>query len=231
MKKIILIIVVAMLGITTSNSQEIALGNFEVYIDYLKGEYKKTTVPELILGTPYLDNNFQLGSISFKGEKPRTFPMRYNIVNEEFEVQIDNKIYYVQDGVEVKLIDGFFKKFDYRDSKNNIFGGYFLTPENEDEDNKLIFLEKLIKKRIEAKEAAPMKTRTPAQYVDKSEFYLKFPDSQFAILAESTSKNFIETFPEEYREKIRNFIKSNKLKTDRRQDLQVIVDYYNNVNI
>ncbi|CAN5408773.1 hypothetical protein BH23BAC2_BH23BAC2_16790 [soil metagenome] len=208
-------------------SQEIKMGNYEMYINYKKGEYIGTKTSKIIVGTPYLNENFQVGILSFEGKDPITAGVRYNVLKEEIEVNLEGEIYTVQEDVEVKINQVSYKKLFYKSENNEVTKGYFKEISGKINKQPLVLLEKPYKRFKEAQPVAAMKTPTPAEYIDKADFFLKFQNTGSAILVDNKINNFLQVFPSQSQDQIKDFMKVNKLKTKTKEDLIKIINFYN----
>lgn len=99
------------------------MGNYDMYISYKKGEYSDTKTSKIIVGTPYLNENFQVGILSFEGKDPFTAPVRYNVHKELIEVKLEDEIFYVQEDMEVKINQDYYKKLFYTSENNGEIKG------------------------------------------------------------------------------------------------------------
>ena len=198
---------------------------------YLKAEAKPTgEVPYGITGSPYYKDDFQNGYLYFPDREPISAKVRYDVVEEEMQILFGPDDYRVlHDGIQVGMEDALFQKYSYRGTnKGESFLGYFkiLTPDDE-KTNNLLLLEKHFKEIKSAKKTARMQRAIPPKYVQTSDYYLKFNGTNSAVVVERKLKDFLNSFPDENREALQAFIKDNKLKLKKEQDLLTIVEYYN----
>lgn len=202
--------------------------NREIMNQFLKGMMRDDSADEEYEGTPFLNEDFATGTLYFPNNDPLNVQIRYNVVNEEIQVKFDEGYRVVHDGIAAQIGDDLYKKYSYRgEDKSLTLLGYFRVITNNFEDKPLILLEKPYKKVKRGKAAAAMQRATPPKYLNKSDFYLKFADSNSAVLAERKTKKFVDIFPAEHREQIKKYIQDNKLKPKKEQDLVHIVNYYN----
>lgn len=211
-----------------ATSQEIIFGSYEVKIRYLKGDYTEIKSAEEIIGTPFLDDQYKLGQLYFDGKDPINVYMRYNIVDEDIQVRIEDETFLVQDKINIKLDEVEWRKFEYQVKDSQYLSpGYFkVLTKNQGKDD-LILLEKPLKYYKKGQKPAAMKTMSPAKYLDRSYFYFKFPDSKFPVFIDSKKKKFLEIFPVASREKIKAYIEQNNLRPKTQQELERVVSYYN----
>lgn len=218
----------AQIGISGSAGSMNRNDNEEIMNSYLKGIVKNET-PSNVKGSPYLNSEFQQAQLVFPKNDPLPAPVRYDVVKEEMQVQIEEGSYRIlHPGVIVKLGNSPFKMMTYK-GENKTFDllGYFqiLTPNYESQD--LVLLKKYKKDVRRGKAAAAMQKATPPRYVDKDDFYLMFKDSK-PVLVENNLKKFVKVFPEDHQDQVKQYMKENKLKPKRVNDLQSLVNYYNN---
>ncbi len=213
-----------------ASSQEITFGNYEIKIRYLKGDYKATKFSEEIVGTPFLDDEFRMGYLFFEGKDPVAVNMRYNIVDEGFEVRFEDDTLLVQGKIDIKLNEEMWKKLPYQaKEQNHLSPGYFKIVSKNYEEDDLILLEKPIKHLKEGQKPAAMKTMSPGKYLDRSYLYLKFPDAEAPVIVESRTKRFLTSFPAAHQDKLKAYIGKNKLKMKKLQDLERVISYYNGI--
>ena len=220
--------VLAQIG--TSNSGAGSMNrndNEEIMNNYLKGIAKNET-PTDVKGSPYLHSDFQQAQLVFPENKPLAAPVRYDVVKEEMQVQLEEGTYRIlHPGVVVNMDGHPYKMMSYKgDNKTFDLLGYFeiLTPNPEAHD--LVLLKKYKKEVRRGKAAAAMQKATPPRYIDKDYFYFMFNDSK-PVLVEKKRKDVVALFPEAHQAQVEKFMKENKLKAKRLNDLQSLVNYYN----
>ncbi len=200
----------------------------EIKSRYLRGNFSNTESSTGISGSPFLEKTFKNGLLFFEGHAPVQALLRYNVVKEEIHVLLDNDKYSViQDKVNARIGNVDFTKLNFKDKKGNLLSGYFKVLTHKSEDNKLVLLDKPSKKIREGREAAAMRPATASQYIDKSELYLKFPNSNFAVTSEGKVKKFLGLFPEEQKGKLKLYMEKNDLKPNKEANLIEIIEYYN----
>ena len=80
---------------------------------------------------------------------------------------------------------------------------------------------------VEPEEAGAYKDPEPAKFVKKpTEYYIRL--GQEAALKVGNKKEVVSLFPD-HRDEIATFIKKNKIKTTKAEDLQELVKYYNSL--
>lgn len=181
-----------------------------------------------ITGSPFLYKEFKNGLLYLDNKAPLNIMVRYNVSKEEMQVFFGEKKYYIlKDRIEVRIESDLFKKFGYEVKHQMPMFGYFriITPNSEKE--KLVLMQKHLKSIRGGQAAGAMKMPTSPKYLDKSDYYLKFSDADFAVLAEKRVKKFVRVFPRQHQEKILSYIHEKNLKPKKEEDLSSIVDYYN----
>lgn len=210
-------------GTSTMNRDD----NEEIMNSFLKGIAKNET-PTDVKGSPYLNSEFQQAQLIFPENDPLPAPVRYDVVKEEMQVQIEEGSYRIlHPSVVVNLENKPYKMMSYKgDNKTFDLLGYFeiLTPNYE--SHELVLLRKHKKDMRRGKAAAAMQKATPPRYVDKDDYYLLFKNSK-PVLVENKTKNFVNLFPEANQDQVEQFMKDNKLKPKRENDLKSLVNYYN----
>ena len=237
MKKSIVFFCVVLLGLNpvfaqigTSNEGAGSMNrndNEEIMNSFLKGISRNET-PTEVKGSPYLDSDFQQARLIFPENDPLPAPVRYDVVKEEMQVQIEEGSFRIlHPSVVVSLNNRPFKMMNYKGENKTIdLLGYFeiLTPNYESQD--LVLLKKHKKDMRRGKAAAAMQQATPPRYVDKDDFYLMFKDAK-PVLAEKKTRDFVQLFPEAHQDQVEQFMKENKLKSKKLNDLEAVVNYYN----
>lgn len=194
---------------------------------FLKGIKKNEDPSDNIKGTPYLNGDFQQAKLIFPKNKPLQSMVRYNVAKEEMQIKIDEDGYRIlHPDVVVEINNVPYKMMYYRgEDKTMDLIGYFamLSPTMEDGVQLLSKNRKFVRR---GRAAAAMQKATPPKYVDQDDFYLKFGNSK-PVMVETRTKKFIHMFPKEDQKDLKKFMKDNKLKAKRKQDLLAIVHYYN----
>ncbi len=227
-RSLILSFLFCLLFVFMGVSQKGPFEDDEIKSRYLRGSYTLDESSSGIAGSPYLDKSFQNGLLFFDGKDPLQASLRYDVVKEQMQVYLGSNNYSViQDKIYVRIGNQDFKKLNYKDRDNNFLVGYFNVLNPAYENGKLLLLEKPSKKIREGQEAGAMRPATSSQYIDKSDLYLKFPNSNTAIVAEQNTKKFLALFNKEQREKLKKYMDENDLKVKKESDLKKIVDYYN----
>ena len=187
-----------------------------------------------ILGSPYLEDNFTNARISVSGDK--LYSIRYNMVNDEMELQnkkseiqainksIDNLSIYFLNNKKV------FKVFDYLNHANTLHRGYFRPISDfSNSESGIVLLLKESKQFIKSEPAGNgYQEEKPASYIrEKDKFYIKVK-SKPAIIIPKNKKAFVKIFPE-FESDILLYIKKNKIKTSKKNDLIQLTIYINDL--
>ncbi|WP_424493524.1 hypothetical protein [Salinimicrobium sp. GXAS 041] len=220
---------VAQIGSSGNGALKNRNDNEEIMNEFFKGVRRNSDAIDAYDGTPYLYKEFKRGVLQFPDHEPLAAQIRYDVAKEEMQIKFDEESFRVlHDGIPVQIEGDLYKKFTYRGEEKHIdLLGYFrvITPEAGKGD--LLLLEKPYKKVKRGKAAAAMQKAKPPRYVDKSDFYLRLPDSNLAVKADKKLKNFLKVFPADEQDALKSFIKENKLKPKKEEDLKQIVQYYN----
>ncbi|WP_298894151.1 hypothetical protein [uncultured Psychroserpens sp.] len=184
-----------------------------------------------IIGTPYIENDFMPGKIS-ADKDGKLFSLRYNAFSDVMEIKKDNNDIEALNkdllNVTITFSKGnkAYRAYNYIDSDtNNGKRGYFVVLTDASIEKPL--LAKEIISFTEKKKAASSYAKTkPAQYKRKSDVYYTLNDKGIAVEIPSKKKEIAKTFPKHSKE-ILSFIKSNKIKTSKKEDLIKLVNYIN----
>lgn len=179
-------------------------------------------------GSKYLFDSFLPAVVSSMPDK--LFNVKYNIFSGEMEVQSKNdKVYalnkYRKD-ISITFIDSkiTFQLFDYLDSENTMQIGYFqvLNRGNNKvlKKHKIIFLEEKPSKTGYDEHRPPQYRRLDDKY------YIKLESNPNAIELPKNKKKLVALFPEN-KSKILDFIKSDKIKLSKEDDLKKLIRYIN----
>jgi hypothetical protein len=184
-----------------------------------KYNVEKTEEYKDIEGTPYLKDEFQLGVFYLKNSKTLELPIRYNIYRDEMEYLLDGVSYVV--GSPESLVKVIFAGSEFRYLPAISKGGYF----------ELFVSGKsnlLLKRAVEyrpSEGSKPIVGLQPAKFVRSTDiFYLVINQAQvFRVLNMSS---VIMAFQDQ-KTKIEDFIKKEKIKNIKKENLVKIVNYYN----
>ncbi|AXG68506.1 hypothetical protein KORDIASMS9_00721 [Kordia sp. SMS9] len=181
-----------------------------------------------IEGTPYYDETFNSAKIS---PIDKVFMIRYNVALDVMEViQQNDTVVMVKEN----------RNYVIKQNKGNIT--YKILENVEAKEDKLGYYVQLTngeniklyrkdrKKFVEAKAAAYGNiNKTSAKYKEqKSEFYIEYGDSGSAVKLPKKKKSLIKLFASKQGD-IKSFIKKNKIKVTKEQDLVRLINYANSL--
>ncbi|MFD1079521.1 hypothetical protein [Longispora fulva] len=154
-------------------------------------------------GSPFLNDTFLPGTIYFDNQNLYA-NVRYDVVKENMQVQLKNEEYILKYGIKVDILGKKYRQFNYR-RNDKMMVGYFevLT---EGDSPALSLLKKPLKKLKEGQAAGAMRPAKDPRYVDKTDFYLSFESSTYAVPVERRTKKFIKIFPKEHQDQIKEFM-------------------------
>ncbi|GAB2769301.1 hypothetical protein GCM10010465_13420 [Actinomadura fibrosa] len=207
--------------------QEHLLEDNEIFSRYLRGTY--TPKPTNIDGSPYLTDEYSTSLLYFQDKEPFHALARYNVVKEIMEVLVEHQNYILQDAIDIKMDGHFYRKFSYRNGDKELRQGYFKVISDDSEFGAVTLLEKPLKKVKPGEAAGPMRPATNPYYVDNSELYIRFENSNYAHQVEKSTRNFIKLFPKEHRAKVKSFMKEKRLKSKTAEDVLEVVTFYNSL--
>lgn len=180
-------------------------------------------------GSPYIIEKFTPAKIS--ASEDNIFYVRYNALRDEFEVKGENDIAYALNKyrrdivVELIALKKTYQVFGYLDKNGNENFGYFVDLGKDKSNVKLLKKEKIIFTK-EKLAVTSYDTAKPAEYKrGNDEYYIKINDAN-AIELPNGKKNIANLFPKNSK-KVLAYIKSEKIKTNREEDLLKLVNYIN----
>jgi len=185
-------------------------------------------VQENTLGSPFLKESFEIGSILNKeGALVSNVLLRYNAFHDEFQVKqnfntSDNDLQAVRKSNDFYLKVGE-EVYIYILPANGI-GGYFnILFEGE----KKSLLKKNSKKFIEGTKSVNMMTGNhPNRLVDESTFYIVSSKGELSELPKSKNKK-LQAIAGDKRNELKKYAKSSNLNANKEEDLIKLVAYYN----
>jgi len=174
-----------------------------------------------IKGSPFYKKGFENARI---GETNTVLPVRYNMLKDQFEILNDNDIYAVpKDKSFAKFV---FVKTNEKfvlDKDKDSFAGYFLVLI--DGPNKLL-KKSLSKFSPEVPAPNSMIAGMPAKFENlKPEYYIKTEDRMVKL--SKKQEDLINALPEDKKDSVKDFIKSNKIKMTDESDLIKLVNFLN----
>jgi hypothetical protein len=186
----------------------------------------RTPQPLNIQGSHYFESNFKIARLEYFGRVLNdTGFMRYNAYRDEIEMadtqmQSDSDVVLIKSADVIPEIDGErYEYLPYRLESGNAYIGYLINIFNGENDR--LFLKKR-KTFMEAKIArTSLENSFPPRYVESIEIYIS-SDGNTPVILKQTKKNIINYF-QKNSEKIKKFIKSERLKVS---DLNSVVKIF-----
>ena len=233
MKKTALTVLLVISCIVFSQAQYL---NYEIIekMDYLRTYQMTTNKPSntiaqyKIEGSPYLDDAFVNGTIytTAKTQVPDV-PLRFNIYNDNLEFK-------TSDGTILELAHPETIERAKMGETEMIFTDYFTTTQ----DTKQGFFKVLAEGNLnllakpdiffqQAKEEAAYKEAQPPMFIPKPDvYYMQKPGSPAIKIKKSKD---LDDVVDAHQKEIDTYIKKNKIKFKRAEDLTQLVDYYNSL--
>lgn len=202
---------------------------FELYntSKIISGSAKSTLFEVDYTGSPYLNDEFVIGSIySVQRIQYEEVPLRYNIYNDELEFKSPTEEILAlasPDIVEKAVIGDTTLVYLPFLLANKTKKGFFIILE----EGKVSLYAKPDVFLKPATQPGAYKDPEPPKYVRKSdEYYLKTETGQAQLIA--NKKELFAAFPDN-RDKIDNYISKNKIKINKPESLIELVKYYNSL--
>ncbi len=231
MKKLMLLTIGMLLTVVYSSAQT----GYQLAetIDFFKsykmqtGDWSIELTESDIQGSPYLNDEFIKGTIYTTSKiQFQDIPLRYNIYNHNLEFQTpENKVLAMAapEVVEKAIFGEFTMTYIPYISSKKIRRSFF----NVIEEGKVCLYSQPEVVYQEPTKAGAYKDPEPARFNRR-------PDSYFirigleAAVRVGNKKELIALFPE-FQEEIATFVKKNKIKANKEEDLQKLVQYYNSL--
>lgn len=180
-----------------------------------------------IEGSPFMNNDFQLGKVYNRITKNVTnFLLRYNIYNDEIQIKVsenNNSRVLIKSNDYFVIFNNskiFYEKYQIN---NKTETGYFILKYT---GKSLSLFEKKYKTYHEAKPAKDSFHRsTPAKFKDNTEFYVKTINDELLRHVSSNKKAILDNFPT-HKKELKTYIKSEKLDLKDEKDLKKLITYY-----
>jgi hypothetical protein len=191
------------------------------------GNYKNILTEKDIKGSPYLNDEFETGSIyTVQRIQYADIPLRYNIFNDDIEFKTPTgevQALATPEIVEKAVFGNTLMIYSpYLLGNKNKKGFFIILVEGK---ASLYAKPNVIFK--DATEAAAYKEPEPAMFVKKSdEYFIRIGAGQAQIIG--GKKELISAFPDN-QDKIDSFISKNKIKINKPESLKELFDYYNSL--
>jgi hypothetical protein len=194
---------------------------------FVSGEWKNVLTEKNIKGSPYLNDEFETGSIfTVQRQQYVGIPLRYNIYNDDLEFKTPaNEVQALAtpEIVEKAVFGSNQLVYLPYSQANKTKKGFFLVLE----EGKASLYTKPGVLFQRPTEPGAYKEAEPAKFVKRAdEYYIRIGTEQ-AILIKS-KKDLIAAFPDN-QEKIESFIDKNKTKANKPESLKEVVRYYNSL--
>ncbi|NNF18690.1 MAG: hypothetical protein HKN61_02845 [Flavobacteriaceae bacterium] len=182
-------------------------------------------VPVNVLGSPYLDEEFKLGTVLVKDDDSYTAYMRYNAFHDEIEMQENNKAVSLikRDYVAAKLNGMLYKIIAY-DSENGIQKGYAAVLK---EGATSFYLKQQVVLR-EAKEATSSYSKGQPPKFEREDFYLLGIGDAKPVEIKLNKKSVLDQLSTK-RKAVEKYVKEYKLKLKSEAEVLQLLDYYENL--
>lgn len=163
-------------------------------------------------GSPFLYDDYSLGTLTIKGKVPFQALLRYNILNESMEIKTEggtDKVYFLQQNREVDyVINGNSIIYDELTFGDRQINGYYIK---HFEGENLRLLEKpLIKAHAAVEQKTGYDRAKPARLEQLSEYFLVWEDGRVEQV-EMRSRNLRKAFESEA---VTEYLEENKVKTE-----------------
>ncbi len=183
-----------------------------------------------INGTPFLFDDFKSGTLELKdGKSSQEVPLRYNVYRDVFEIKYNSDTLTLNRPFDVKYIhlDSkiFFYDLYFTESGSGKRNGYFEIVI----EGKLSLYMKRNKDMSYDSFVATYKGGGGTKeyyYVDKISYFCRTDNGEPFLFR--SSKSFLNGLTENKKE-MKTFIKSNKIKFKKKDDLVSLVEYYNSL--
>ena len=187
-------------------------------------------VNETVEGSPYINEKFLPATIS--ASEGDVFYVRYNAMSDEFEVKGDNNKAYALNRyrrdivVEILPLKKTYQVIGFYDDEKNENFGYFLYLSNPNAETVLYKKEKIIF-IDEQKASTGYDTNDPAKYKRVNDkFFVKLEGGKILSELPTKRKDLVKLFPE-HEDNISKYIKENRIKTSKEEDLVQLINYIN----
>jgi hypothetical protein len=223
--------ILAILVITSFQSRAQSLYEIKQAIDFFnsnkmqRGEAGLKAGLENVEGSPYLNDDFIKGSVFTKSKTEFVgIPLRFNVFNDEIEFKTDDGAVMALAGPETieKIEFGDFKivYLPYREA-NRIKKGFFIVIE---EGKASLFARPMVSFQ-EAKAPGAYQNAEPAKFIRGSDEYYIMMERQPAQLIQK-KQDMTDAFAGHIKE-LESFIKENKIRPNKPENLRELVKYYN----
>lgn len=183
-----------------------------------------------IRGSVYIQKIYMPARLSLM-DGTKIFKLKYNAYNDEIEIENEgqeaNALNKNIDNLIITFVgdDKTYEAIDYIDDEGNTSRGYFVHVNGANTKHQL-----LIKETIKFTDRKPAKTSydktKPAEFKRLSDTYFVTNGDNPAVEFPKKKKDLAKIFPDKY-DNISNFMKENRIKTSREEDLIRLMNYIN----
>jgi len=194
---------------------------------FITGSGKRTLDESNIKGSPYLNDEFNYGSIYTVDKKHfADVPLRYNIYNDDLEFKTpagEIQALVTPEIVEKAIFGSTQLVYASYVQLNKEKKGFFVVLK---EGKASLYSKPGIIFR-EGTAPGAYKDPEPPKFVKKSDdYYIRFGSGKAQLIG--NKKDLIATFPDN-QDKIESFISKNKIKTNKPESLEELIQYYNSL--
>ncbi|MCY1719062.1 hypothetical protein OU798_01825 [Prolixibacteraceae bacterium Z1-6] len=191
------------------------------------GEWNQTLTSKDIEGSPYLNDEFINGTVFTTSKlQYQNIPLRYNIFNDDMEFRTpDNQVMAIAAPEIIESVEfGEFKmKYLPYSAAKKIRRGFFKELVN----GKVSLYAKPNILYTEPQKPAPYKEAQPAKFTNKPDFYYIREGTESAQKIDN--KNVLIQFFPDHQKEVAAFVKKNKIKHNKEEDLTELINYYNSL--
>lgn len=233
MKKTYSLLLVILLPLISISGQEVLAGQ-AVGGSRVAGIISTTPIVlnESVEGSPYINEEYLPAKIS--AAEGNTFYVRYNALRDEFEVKGQNNTAYALNRyrrdivVEVVPLNKKYQVFGYMDENLNENFGYFVFLSDSEKDAVILKKERItfIGEKLAVTSYDTPRSARYKRWSDK--FYIKTKDSKLVKELPRGKRAIAKLFPKQ-KDVIFNYMKENKIKTSREEDLVQLMTYINSL--
>lgn len=190
------------------------------YSIYKSFHPEKATEYKDVEGTPYLNSEFFVGNFVLSDSSILEIPIRYNVYSDEMQYQVEGVNYIVGNPLAIEKVQIAESVFKYIPFINK--GGYFELIES----GKCSLVKKHVVKYKPAEgPKAMVGVAVPAEFIkEPAVFYIINNQSQ--VFKIKNKKSIIEAFQDQ-KQKIEDFIKTERINNIKKENLIKVVTYYN----
>ncbi|WP_282054600.1 hypothetical protein [Maribacter luteus] len=184
-----------------------------------------------IEGSPFFDENFIKGSVYFKNDYMGESYLRYNAYSEEIQIKKtqleeeefgallkDPDLYCIIDSKKLKFLE-------YKDADGNLKRGYFTTLVSSGKYFLFVKRVKLFKKGKSA--PTSLTAAISPKFIDKIDYYFMKEDSGKLYKVVHNKNKFVSLFGKDYKNRIKSFMRKNKIDLKKESDLLTLFYYIN----